>query len=190
VPPSSEAEKEALSKRTDVRVAQRRVQAAERVSHDSWTEFTPTLAASFQPFAQQPASLTNPVTGWQAFVVFALPFYDGGARYGRIQQRDALAAEANATLEQTVRQAKSDVRVSQTSLERAQRALAASRRAADLARTSLELAQLAYRTGAATNLELIDAQRRLRDAELNVAVAEDGVRQATLDLLAATGRFP
>ncbi|MCL2449666.1 MAG: TolC family protein, partial [Polyangiaceae bacterium] len=62
--------------------------------------------------------------------------------------------------------------------------------AADLARTALELAEMAYRAGAATNIEVIDAERTARDAETAVAVAEDGARQARLDLLAATGRFP
>jgi hypothetical protein len=37
---------------------------------------------------------------------------------------------------------------------------------------------------------VIDAERTARDAETAVAVAEDGARQARLDMLAATGRLP
>ena len=71
-----------------------------------------------------------------------------------------------------------------------ERSLEAARRASELGRRGLELAQIAYRAGATTNLEVIDAERTARDAETAVAVAEDGARQARLDLLAATGRFP
>ena len=39
-------------------------------------------------------------------------------------------------------------------------------------------------------LEVIDAERRSRDAETAAVVAEDAARQARLDLLAASGRFP
>jgi outer membrane protein TolC len=41
-----------------------------------------------------------------------------------------------------------------------------------------------------TNLEVIDAERRARDAALAAVIAEDAVRQNRLDLLAAAGRFP
>ena len=42
----------------------------------------------------------------------------------------------------------------------------------------------------ATFLEVIDSERAARDAETQAAVAEDAARQARLDLLAASGRFP
>jgi hypothetical protein len=37
---------------------------------------------------------------------------------------------------------------------------------------------------------VIDAERRARDPETQEAVAEDAAREARLDLLAATGKFP
>jgi outer membrane protein len=54
----------------------------------------------------------------------------------------------------------------------------------------LSLTNLAYRAGASTNIEVIDAERVARDADTSVAQAEDAWRQATLDLLLASGRFP
>jgi outer membrane protein TolC len=69
-------------------------------------------------------------------------------------------------------------------------ALAQAREAAKLAAEALELSQLAYRAGATSNIEVVDAERRARDAETDAAVAEDSARQARLDLLASAGRFP
>jgi hypothetical protein len=37
---------------------------------------------------------------------------------------------------------------------------------------------------------VIDAERSARDADTSVATAEDTLRRARLDLLAALGRFP
>ena len=62
--------------------------------------------------------------------------------------------------------------------------------AARLANEALRLATLAYIAGATTNLEVIDAERQARDAETQEEVAADNARQAQLDLLAASGRFP
>jgi len=176
--------------RTDVVAGQMRWRAADHTVRDNWADYAPTLSGSFQPFYFDPRTITQPENGWTAQVLLTVPFYDGGLRYGLAKERSALRDEAQAALDQTLRQARSDVRTAFEEVKRADAALVSSRQAADLARTALELAEMAYRAGAATNIEVIDAERTARDAETAVAVAEDGARQARLDLLAATGRFP
>ena len=177
-------------RRSDVVAADVRFKASQHVVRDDWTDYSPYLTGIAQPFYQNPPSLTQPLTGWQAQLVLTIPFYDGGLRYGQAKERDALRDEAQAQLDATLRQARSDVRVAFEEVRRADAALAAARQAGELARRALELAQTAYRAGATTNLEVIDAERTARDAETAVAIAEDGARQARLDLLSATGRFP
>jgi outer membrane protein TolC len=176
--------------RADVLAARVRRRAAQRVLRDSWTDFVPSLVGTFQPFFQDPATLTTPKTGWQATVVLTWALYDGGLRYGQRRERAALVAESEAALDAALRQARSDVRSAADAVKRADAALAAARSAADLARQALDLATLAYRAGATTNIEVIDAERRARDADTAAAIAEDNARQARLDLLAATGKFP
>ncbi len=122
--------------------------------------------------------------------MLTVPFYDGGLRYGQEKERSVSRDEAQAALDNTLRQARSDVRTAFDELKRADAALASTRDAARLAEVALDLANVAYRAGAYTNIEVIDAERTARDAETAVAVAEDGARQARIDLLAATGRFP
>ena len=75
-------------------------------------------------------------------------------------------------------------------LRRTDASFQAAQRSAKLARETLDLASQAYAAGATTNLEVIDAERRARDAETAAAVAEDAARLARLDLLAVSGRFP
>ena len=82
------------------------------------------------------------------------------------------------------------MRVSFEEMLRADQGLASARDAARLAHKAYDLATLAYRGGASTNIEVLDAARQARDADTSTAAAEDLSRQARLDLLVAAGRFP
>ena len=176
--------------RADLLFYRQQERAADRSVSLNWTEYLPNITLVGQPFFQKPSSLTLPETGWQAQAIFTWWLYDGGARYGRNHQRDALLAQARIQLEAVTRQAGSDVRTALDNVERTGAAVERQRNSARLAEDAMHLAEVAYRAGASTNLELIDAQRRARDAETLAVIAEDNERQAQLDLLAAAGRFP
>jgi outer membrane protein TolC len=143
-----------------------------------------------QPFYQNPPTLTMPQFGFQGELLLSWTIYDGGLRYGLGKERQALVREARANVEGRVRQAQSEVRAADEEVRRSAAALSAARDAAKLAAEGLALTNLAYRAGASTNIEVIDAERVARDADTAVAQAEDAWRQATLDLLLASGRFP
>src|SRR5204863_235942 len=73
---------------------------------------------------------------------------------------------------------------------RADLSLAQARAASRLSGEALDITTLSYHAGASNDLDVVDAQRRARDADNAAAIAEDAARQARIDLLAATGRFP
>lgn len=189
-PPLGAALHEAPTRRSDVALLERRAAAAARVRRDSYADLLPTLTGQLVPFYQQPATITQPTTGWQAQLILSVPFFDGGLRYGARRERAALEGEARLALQAASRQVQAEVRSAFEALQRTDQALGAAHRAAALAGEALALATTAYQAGATTNLEVIDAERRARDAETAAAVAEDLARQARLDLLAASGRFP
>lgn len=189
-PTPADAVAESLTKRTDV-VAQRdRVEVARKTARDSWVDYLPSLSAVAQPFYQSPPTFTVPRTGWQAQLLLTVPLFDGGQRYGAHDEREAVEAQARARLDGVLRQAKSEVRLGFETMRRADESLVAARDAAKLSREALELAEVAYRAGATSNIEVVDAERRAEEAETAAALAEDAARQARLDLLAACGRFP
>jgi outer membrane protein TolC len=101
-----------------------------------------------------------------------------------------VASSARQQLQGALRQARSEVRTAFQAVREANLGLAAAREAAQLAQQALDLANLAYRSGTITNLDVIGAERRARDAETSSAIAEDALRQARVDLLAASGKFP
>jgi len=176
--------------RADVRANAARAELNERTVDHNWAEYAPLLSAQGMPFFHEPPTPTQPQTGWQVQVLLTVPFYDGGARGALLEQRRADLEQGQAQLAASLRQARSEVRVALSSVEQADASLDASQRASQLAAQALLMANIAYEAGASTNLEVIDAERRARDAATTVVVAEDAARQARLDLLAASGRFP
>jgi outer membrane protein len=191
MPTLNEALNESGKLRADVLARERAARAADRTVKDAYADYLPYLSAVAFPFYQNPPIVpTVPQTGWEVQLLLTLPIYDGGLRYGQEHERKAIAAESHLTVEATLRQAKSDVRTAFEEMQRADIALDQARQSAAFAKQALALATLAYRAGATTNLEVIDAERQARDAETQAAIAEDTSRQARLDLLAASGRFP
>jgi len=190
LPDASPSFEDAANRRQDVQAAKARALVAEKVRKDSWADYAPVLNGQFQPFYQNPKSLTQPETGWQAMLVLSFPLVEGGIRIGQKRERDALLAEARAQYDGLLRQTRSDIRVAIEEIRRADESMRSARAAAELAHQALDLANLAYHAGATTNIEVTDAERRARDADSAVVIAEDTVRQARLDLLVAAGQFP
>jgi outer membrane protein TolC len=189
-PPLPTALREAERNRSDIIAQRQRVEIARKAVRDNYTDYLPLLSAIGQPFLQTPETPTNPTSGWQAQLVLTVPLYDGGLRYGAAHEREALHEEAKIQLDALLRQVRSDVRISFEGVRRADSALEQAREASKLADDALMLAQEAYVGGTTSNLDVIDAERRSLDAATDAAVAEDAARQARLDLLFASGRFP
>ena len=177
--------------RTDVNLARGKVEAARHVERDSWTDYTPLLGVVFQPFYQNPPTLTFPTTGWQLQALLTIPLYDGGCRYGARRERTAIARRG---ARRSRRDAAAGERPTCASRSRGAdggRGAQGGARGAGLRRITRSSSRtLAYRAGAITNLDVIDAERQARDAATQATIAEDAARQARLDLLAASGKFP
>jgi outer membrane protein TolC len=181
---------QAVQQRTDIRLGNLEVVANRRIVSDSWKDWLPSVTGIFQPAFQHPGSVITPQTSWAAFVQFEVPVFDAGTRRSLRQQREVTLKESQVTLTGQVREARAEIRRAYESVRRSERVLDSSRAAAVESAQVLDITQVSFRAGAATNLDVIDAQRRARDADTAVAVAEDSVRQSRLDLLTALGRFP
>jgi outer membrane protein TolC len=179
-----------LTQRSDVQLFSAQIAAADRVYRDSWLDWVPNATASFEPQALAPAGLFSPSRTWRALLFFDVPIFDGGSRRVVKRQREIAVETARIQLTDVELRARSELRTSQAAVESTERALQHARLAAQQAAEVLTITDVAFRAGATTNIELIDAQRQARDADTAAAQAEDRVRQARLDLLVALGRFP
>ena len=179
-----------LSRRTDIRFADAEVSAAERVRKDSWKDWVPTGIASIQPQFLAPTADFQDSRSWAAVIQFAIPIWDGGQRRSAAKQRDValeLTRIDRVDLERVIR---SDERLAREAVRITAAGMESARRAASQAEEVVRITDVAFRAGATTNLEVIDAARSARDADTAAAQAEDLARQARLDLLVASGRFP
>jgi outer membrane protein TolC len=179
-----------LTARPDIQLSSAQIEAANRVYADSWRDWVPTATASFEPQFIAPASVFSPSGTWRGFVSFSIPIFDAGSRRATKRERQIAVDTARIQLTDVELQARSELRAAQAAVESSERGLQHARLAAQHAAEVLKITDIAFREGATTNIELIDAQRGARDADTAAAQAEDRVRQARLDLLVALGRFP
>jgi len=179
-----------VSNRVDLRLAAARIAAATRVVNDSWKSYLPSVTALFAPQALLPSGLFAQSRSWRASILASVPVFEFGQRRGERREREALLTIAQSERQATARQAISEVRTARESVRLTERALERARAAVDQANEVLTITDVAFREGSTTNIEVIDAQRRARDAETTAATAEDAVRRSRLDLLVAAGRFP
>ena len=179
-----------LTNRTDIQLVMERERAAQRVYSDSWKDRLPSLTSVFTPSLLEPPGVFAKAFSWRAQVLFAVPVFDSGLRSGQAAQRladlNAIKFE-RANLE---RQGASEIRTARDSVASTTRAFAQAQLAADRANQVVQITDVAYREGASTNIEVLDAQRQARDVETQAAIAEDALKRAQLDLLVALGRFP
>jgi outer membrane protein TolC len=186
VPPSSDAW---LLARPDVRLGSAQVQAADRVVSDAWKDRLPTGAAAFTPQYVTPAGFFEPAKTWRALFQLQIPIYDatiGPAKRVSIADRET----ARLRLDAITVEARAELRLAQESVVRNEAIVATSRRAAESALEALYISEIAYRAGATSNIEVVQAQQTARNFETAAALAENGLRQARLDLLVALGQFP
>jgi len=178
-----------LDERPDVRLLTAELEARERVVSDSWKSWLPTATASFTPRYVTPAGLFEPSKSWRAFFELQVPIFDGtlsSTRRARLADRET----ARLRLDARKNEARSELRIALEAGRRAERIVTRIGQAAESAKEALRITEIAYRAGATTNVEVVQAQQTARNAEIEAAVAEDRLRQARLDLLVALGRFP
>jgi outer membrane protein TolC len=179
-----------LEQRADLVASRRREAAAAHSVHLGWTDYAPVLALTGDAFVTNPQIDPIPRDGYQVMLTLNVTLFDAGLRSGIQGVRRAALAEAREQLAGAERQARSDDRTAAAAIAHTRVTRDAAEEAAQLAARALELAKTSYQAGTATALDLLDAERTARDAGVRAAIADDELRQAALDVLAATGGFP
>jgi len=190
LPPNAGAEPPLQEWRPDLRLFAVQERAAERVLRDSAKDRWPLLEAAFQPSSTYPPQFFLPQNSWRFLLQLSVPIVDSGQRAGQRTERQAALDVSRATLANAVTAASSEVRAAREAIASAERGLASARAGAEQARQVVGIVNISFRAGAATNIEVIDAERRARDADITVVIGEDTLRRARLELLTALGRFP
>ena len=161
-----------LERRPDIRQAEERLVAANARIGEAKAAYFPRISLTGM-FGVESASLSDLFTGgskvWQAGPTMTVPIFTAGRISGTVKAREAQQQQAVAQYLQAIQQAFREVEDSLV-FHRAVREIRADReRRVAALRQALVLANLRYERGLATYLDVLDAQRQLFQAELELA---------------------
>ncbi|HVJ22101.1 MAG TPA: TolC family protein, partial [Polyangiaceae bacterium] len=122
---------------------------------------------------------------WSIGGVLNWELYDGGLRYGQRQVNEADVRIAREGYTEAKRQAEIEVEQTTRGIVVSEQNLAVSARGREIAAETARLAKVAYLNGSGTAFDLVDTARRLREAELDLAIKEFEVMRARIAALLA-----
>lgn len=173
--------------RADVRAARARVEIAERNVKSTEYAFAPTvdLLSNLGWTSNERATANQEHVTWTIGGLLTWQLYDGGLRYGTRSTNQAQKRIADEQLTQSRRLARVEANQAQRAVEVATRNLAVAGKSRQLAAEGARLSRIAFVSGHGNSFDLIDADRRLRSAELDLAVKEFELIRAQIAALLA-----
>lgn len=174
--------------RSDILALKKQREIAERAVTDADLMYAPTadLLSTFTYSSQQ--IIGDGHASWNIQGVLSVPIWDGGYKYGARRSAVASVKQQDERIDSALRGAKTEISQADRGVMVAQKNLSIATDTRDLAKETDRLVQQAYADGGdVTSFDLVDAARRLREAELTLAVRElELVRARIAAMLAAS----
>jgi outer membrane protein, multidrug efflux system len=130
---------------------------------------------------------TGPARIWQLAFGLAQPIFQGGRLFGEIEVVEARQRQALAFYQRTLQEAFREVRTALITQTRARETYEAEGTRVAALSEAFRLARIRYQNGLLSQLEVLDAERNLLQAELNRIDALRAQRAAVADLVRALG---
>jgi multidrug efflux system outer membrane protein len=179
-----------LLRRPDVVEAEQRLVAANARIGEARAQLFPRVGLTGY-LGSESSSLSDLFTGpaaiWQLAFGLAQPIFQGGRLLGEIEAVEARQRQAVAGYQKTLQEAFREVRTALSTQSRAREAYEAEGMRVAALTEALRLARIRYQNGLLSQLEVIDAERNLLQAELNRADALRVQRAAVADVVRALG---
>ncbi|HEY1536396.1 MAG TPA: TolC family protein [Polyangiaceae bacterium] len=180
----------AIATRPDLASLRASAASASSLAEEPGLRFVPTLSGSASARTQDTPFSASRYVDTTLAINFNWAIWDGGVRDADADSRNAARISVELQLRALARRVEIDVRVAIAELTAARNSLVAAEQGQNAATRSEEETSVLYKQGLAKAIELVDSNSSKFDAEVAVAAAELGVRQAELDLRAALGLFP
>ncbi|MBN1773493.1 MAG: TolC family protein [Deltaproteobacteria bacterium] len=181
----------AAADRSDVELKRLQIALAEQNLESAWAAFYPSLALAWQLQSEltEPAGFGGRRNAWALVFVLSIPIYDQ-SRYGLLDQRRAEIRQAESNLEASLLALDTEIQSAFRSYESSLTTIDTAVRQVELAEEALGLAEAGFQAGAATSLDVDDAQQRVNQARINLAVQRYQSRLALLKLAFLAGEVP
>lgn len=173
----------ALNNRPDLRAAKLQCESLSESVKGARAQWIP------DPFVEARHSTLNSLTGGSSIRIgIALPFVDLGGNRANVDTAKAAVSEQQARLDEQTRVARLEVENAYHSLGKARRAVESFQTGRlSRAKELLDMAQTGFEKGAASYLELLDAQQVYRNEQADYTRALADYNIAAADLLRAVG---
>ena len=152
--------------------------------------WSPSLSAFGNAHAFNYASFAGDKYSWVVGAQLDWVIFDGGTRNAQRHLAAAQAAEADARAEVLRDSIRDDLLNGRRQLETKTHAQQAAEQSVTLANETLDLVRTQYEAGSVTQVDLLQAQDALVDAQQALAQAHFDVALADLTLRRAAGTFP
>ncbi|MBM4318717.1 MAG: TolC family protein [Deltaproteobacteria bacterium] len=180
---------QALQQREDYLAAQRMIRAAELGRSKADWGWSPSLAAIGSYSISNRENFAGESDAWQIGLALKLPVWDGGAR---LVEREM----ANVQVIQAIQQRRAiesaianEINMQLKAVQEAEADLVQVRHMVALAREGVAAAQASFEVGMATNLEVLDANQKLFEAEIGLVQTQIKLDLTRLQLAHAVGMF-
>lgn len=177
-----------LADRADLRALRQQRDLSERALTDADLLYVPTadLSSTFTYSSEEligDKHYSFSITG-----ILTVPIWDGGFRYGVRRSAEAVVKQQDERLDAATRSASIEVTQAQRAVAVSQQSLEIAQSARDLAAQTDVLVRKSFADGGnVTSFDLVDAARRLREAELTLTVRElELIRSKITALLASS----
>jgi outer membrane protein len=179
----------ALGRRADLKAADLALVIAKQSRKAAWWSFLPSLDAAFLWRWSEAAGFAGEKSSWNLTFTLTVPIYDGGLRYADLRDSASRIVEARAQKAALDLEVRAEIVRLRADLQSATAGLTAARKAVALARTTAGDLEASFEVGAATQLDVLDGNQRLLDAELQLTTTLYTRDLARLALAHAQGRF-
>lgn len=171
-----------IEERPDVRAANARLEVAERDVNSVGYAFLPEASAqsTVQYYSVSRFSPNQNHVTWTIGGVLTWHLYDGGFRYGERSTNQGLRDIAEQRTVETKRLASIEVERAYRNVMVAKSRLDVTKQTRDIALESAKLSQLRFVNGTGTSFDMIDTQRTLRSAEIDVTIDEFALLRAEI----------
>ena len=181
------AVREAVRKRPDLIIAQKSVEMAYKDMHVNMGQFLPRVDATYDSISQSKSFRDKSYEGytrnyWSAGINFTWDIFSGGQAVFQSLSDKKRAESLKKDFEEAMNAAQAEVISALLDIAAAKELIKASKFALTSARESYDMASTRYATQTGTITELLDAQVRLTQAELDAS-------QALADYQSARARF-
>jgi outer membrane protein TolC len=182
-------EEGAPRERPDVRAAAIAVDVQEESRKATKATYLPVIGAFGRYQVTNASGFTGSETAWAIGLSASWNLFDGGLREAQLRETAGRIAEADATLRGAELRARDDVRRARLDYESAEANRTKAQEERRLAQENQRLVEVNFRAGAATYLEVSDANGALTTAEITLVTESLNAALAALRMLQSAGRY-